>query len=123
MVEYIGIFERGNSMKSTIQLDERRTLALMKVINDGKYININGLFKSLGINMDNFNNQLKKIKVNDPEKYINYLYVNEQNLKQFKSLCKKIRSIHGTNFFTNKWLNNLLKNKIGLYQQKPLTLW
>ena len=77
-------------MKSTIQLDERRTLALMKVINDGKYININGLFKSLGINMDNFNNQLKKIKVNDPEKYINYLYVNEQNLKQFKTLCKKL---------------------------------
>lgn len=77
-------------MKSTIQLDERRTLALMDVINKGKYVNIPGLFRYLRINENSFNNSLKKIKAKNPEKYINYLYINEQNMKEFKSLCKRL---------------------------------
>ena len=79
-------------MKNVITLDEKRTLSIMKAINEGKYINRNRFLKSIGIEPNSFNDYLKKIAIKYPEKYYEYRLINDRNLTIFKESCEVIIS-------------------------------
>lgn len=80
-------------MKSTIQLDQNRTLTLMKVINKGKYVNINGFLNTIGVNPTTFRKSLDRIKKSLPLDYAKYVKENEENFAEYFENCKNLISI------------------------------
>ena len=79
-------------MKSMIELNEKRVLVLMKSINGGKYINKTKFFKSIGVDPSAFNHHLNNIKIKYPEKYEEYVRINEKNRLEFIDNCEQIIS-------------------------------
>ena len=74
---------------SSLVLNEKRTMSIMEGINHG-VVNVSSHVNSLGISVQRFNVQLKKIALNHPELYNKYMEKKELNLEQFKESRKEI---------------------------------
>lgn len=76
--------------EQSLKLNERRTLMLMHTLVKGKFANLNGFLKSIGISKNSFNINLKKIENSMPDIYNDF--INEYNMvvNEHRDLCKKI---------------------------------
>ena len=78
---------------STFQLNNKRILALMKIINECKIVNISKFLSSINISVASFNAGLKRIQKELPLEYENYKKIYDNNYFEYFETCKELISI------------------------------
>lgn len=76
--------------KQSLFLNERRTLMLMHALVEGKFVNLNGFLKSIGISKISFNNYLKKIENSNPDIYNDFINKYNKLVREHRELCKNL---------------------------------
>lgn len=76
--------------EQSLKLNERRTLMLMHALVEGKFVNLNGFLKNIGISKISFNKNLKKIENSMPDIYNDFINKYNTLVNEHRDLCKKL---------------------------------